>query len=142
MSGVAAALAAGAAQGVAVSLAALPDSISALQIDPDDAYAGFALYSTGSIGVVEGSALSYANVGTWRLSGASSDYEARVTVNSGSLTSGTTGSWLALSASREWYLARTTSGTSTATITVEIRRVSDSVVVASKSVTLTSTVEL
>lgn len=50
------------------------------------------------------------------------NYEARVTVTSGSLTSGTTGTWLALTSTRDWALQETSSGnTSLCTFTVEIR---------------------
>jgi hypothetical protein len=50
------------------------------------------------------------------------NYEARVTVTVGSLSSGTTGSWLALTSTRDWTLQETTPGnTSNCTFTVEIR---------------------
>jgi hypothetical protein len=50
------------------------------------------------------------------------NYEARVTVTVGSLSSGTTGSWLALTSTRDWTLQETTPGnTSICTFTVEIR---------------------
>lgn len=69
----------------------------------------------------------YTNVGpsdvlweTWRLSGASADYEVRATLTSGSVSSGTTGSWLALSTTREWTRGPTI-GFSHANLTIEIR---------------------
>lgn len=50
------------------------------------------------------------------------NYEARVTVTVGSLSSGTTGSWLALTSTRDWTLQETTPGnTSNCTFTIEIR---------------------
>ena len=48
--------------------------------------------------------VSYSTLETWLATGSAASYEARATVNTGSLTSGTTGSWLALSSSREWYV--------------------------------------
>jgi hypothetical protein len=41
---------------------------------------------------------------------APSDYEARATLNSGTMTSGTTGSWLALTSNRSWTLTQATVG--------------------------------
>lgn len=53
---------------------------------------------------------------------AAGNYEARVTVTVGSLTSGTTGTWLALTSTRDWARQETTPGnTSNCTFTVEIR---------------------
>lgn len=78
---------------------------------------------------------------TWRVLGASSDFEARATLTSGTITGGTFGSWLPLSTSRSWsstaaasgtYILgtmlveiRTTAGTilTSATITIEAERV-------------------
>jgi hypothetical protein len=55
--------------------------------------------------------------------GAVSDYEVRATVTSGSLTSGTTGSWLNCSTTRTWTLVNDAgdNSTITAVFTVEIR---------------------
>ena len=44
-------------------------------------------------------------------------YECRATLNSGTLSSGTTGSWLALTSTRTWTCANTAS----ANLTIEIR---------------------
>lgn len=44
-------------------------------------------------------------------------YEARATLNSGTLNGGTTGSWLALTSTRSWTCANTAS----ANLTIEIR---------------------
>lgn len=72
--------------------------------------------------------------GEWLVSGAASDYEVRATVNSGSLTSGPTGSWESLGTTRTWTLTRASVGTSSCVLLVEIRRVSDSVVVTSATI--------
>jgi len=67
---------------------------------------------------------------------APSDYEVQATLNAGTLTSGTTGSWLALSSNRSWTLTRATVGTATQVdLTIEIRRGSGAVL-ASANVTL------
>lgn len=67
---------------------------------------------------------------------APSDYEVQATLNSGTLTSGTTGSWLALSSNRSWTLTRAVVGAATQVdLTIEIRRGSGAVL-ASANVTL------
>lgn len=79
---------------------------------------------------------------TWLVSGAVGDYEARATVTSGALTSGTTGAWLNLGTTRSWNLTRTSDvvGTDTATMTIEVRVVATGVVIATESVTFTAEV--
>lgn len=67
---------------------------------------------------------------------APSDYEVRATLNSGTLTSGTTGSWLALTSNRSWTLTRVVIGAATQVdLTIEIRKGSGATL-ASASVTL------
>lgn len=60
--------------------------------------------------------------GWWRLAGLSSDFEIRCTVVSGSV-SGTTGSWLALSTTRDWSIIDSSDNGEDvfAEITLEIR---------------------
>jgi hypothetical protein len=54
---------------------------------------------------------------------APSDYEVRATLNSGSLSSGTVGSWLALTSNRSWSVSAVGSSSSqTADLTLEIRQ--------------------
>lgn len=77
--------------------------------------------------------------GEWKLSGAVADYEHRVTVVSGALTSGTTGSWLGGGTDREYTLARTTSGTSTVEMDVETRLVGGVNTLATARITLQAT---
>lgn len=63
-----------------------------------------------------------ATLETWRLSGATADYEAMATAVSGTISSGTVGSWIALTTSPEWSVTRSAPGTyKEATIAVEIR---------------------
>jgi len=67
---------------------------------------------------------------------APSDYECRATLNSGTLTSGTTGSWLALTSNRSWSLQQITIGQATQVdLTIEIRKGSGATL-ASATVTL------
>lgn len=67
---------------------------------------------------------------------APSDYEVRATLNSGTLSSGTTGSWLALTSNRSWTLTRVTVGAANQVqLTIEIRKGSGAAL-ASATVTL------
>ena len=67
---------------------------------------------------------------------APSDYEVQATLNSGTLTSGTTGSWLALTSNRSWTLTQATVGAAdTVDLTIEIRKGSGATL-ASATVTL------
>jgi hypothetical protein len=78
------------------------------------------------------------DAGDWIVPKASapSDYEVRATLVSGTLSTGTTGSWLALSSNRSWTLQRVTVGAATqVTLTIEIRKGSGAVL-ASATVTL------
>jgi len=89
---------------------------------------------------VQTSAGSYADVEDWitPTSAASGAYEVKATLNSGALTTGTTGSWLALSSTREWTV-ETSIGVVDANLTIEIRR--GSTVLDSATVTLSAQVE-
>lgn len=61
------------------------------------------------------------------------NYEIRATLVSGAVGSGTTGSWLAMTADREWVVS---ASDTLAVLTMEIRDVATSTVRASCSVTL------
>jgi hypothetical protein len=65
-----------------------------------------------------------------------SNYEVLVTVTSGSLSTGTAGSWLALSSTQTWTRTATIGTFNTCVFTVEIRRVGTSTVLDSATITL------
>ena len=69
---------------------------------------------------------------------AGGNYECKVTVNSGSLSTGTSGSWLALSSTRTWTRARGSLGTDNVNFTVEIRQVGSSTTLKSATIDLTA----
>ncbi len=98
--------------------------------------AGYRLHSSGVAQALNN--LVATTLETWRLSGASSDYEARAAAVSGSVSSGPVGTWVSLDTSPEWAVNRTVSGTyKEATITVEIRSAaSPFTVLASAQITL------
>ena len=72
-----------------------------------------------------------------------SNYEAYITVTGGSLTPGSaaTGTWVALSSTRYWYVQESRSGQSTTcTFTVQIRRVGTTTVLDTATITLEASV--
>jgi hypothetical protein len=79
--------------------------------------------------------------GTWNGSTtAGSGYEVKATVTSGSLTSGTTGSWLSLSSNRSWSKTDSTAGGSSAdaAFTLQIRAAGTTTVLDSATITLSA----
>lgn len=103
---------------------------------PSTATASYSLENDGDI------AVNGADDGDWITpkAAAGADYECRATVLSGSFTSGTFGSWLALNTTRTWTLVRSTIGTSTASMTLEIRRASDGTVLDSATINFSAEV--
>lgn len=67
--------------------------------------------------------------------GNAANYECFATVNAGSLSSGTSGSWLALTSTRTWGKS-TTNNDASVDITVDIRRVGTTTVLTSASIHL------
>lgn len=99
--------------------------------------ATYTLESDGDV-VTATTPLGSSDIGDWidPKANAPSDYEVRATLNSGTLTSGTTGSWLALTSNRTWTLGRVTVGVADQVeLTIEIRKGSGATL-ASATVTL------
>ena len=121
-------------QSIAVNLLGL-DPYDA-QPTPADATATYSLTS-GGLETATGASSS-----TWLLSGAASDYDVRATVVSGTLTTGTTGSWLNLGTTRTWTKVRTSniSGIDTVSLTIEISLAGAGVAIATATVDLTAEV--
>jgi hypothetical protein len=80
-----------------------------------------------------------ATLETWLVSGTVADFEAMVTVQSGALASGTTGSWLALSSTRTWTVSASPGNTSTCTFLVQIRDAATQTVLDSATITISVT---
>ena len=90
----------------------------------------------------DGSSNEGDTAGTWLVGSTNgAAYEAKVTVTSGSLSSGTTGSWVALSSDQTWRVSRSSLGTSTCTFTVQIGLAGTSTALDSATVTLSATVD-
>lgn len=106
---------------------------------PTNASVTYSLNSNGTISrVFNGNIFS---IGQWidPISAASEGYECRATLLSGTTPTGSLGTWLALTSDQAWFLSRTTVGTTTCQLTVEIRRASDATVLTSQTVTITAT---
>lgn len=107
---------------------------------PANAFCAFELQSDGDIQRYFGA--SNGDVGDWitpiSAAGGGAAYECRATLLSGTSPSGTLNTWLSLTSDRSWSLSRSTIGTTTCTLTIEIRRASDGTVLTSQSVTITA----
>lgn len=81
---------------------------------------------------------SWSSPFSWLLAGSASDFECRMTMNSGTNFSGSAlGTWLSLGTTRTWSHERSgTNGITTGTATLEIRRASTSTVLATATVTI------
>ena len=123
-----------------VSLVAAGDA-SDEQSFPSSSTADIELQSDGDI-VGEGTQFGGGALGEWITprSAAGGNYEARWTNTSGTLSSGTAGTWQALSTTRNYSVSQTGVGFKTCTGTLEIRRTVGGAVLDSKSVTLTAQV--
>ena len=106
---------------------------------PTVATAGYRLTSTGKAQKTgNGTSGAYADIADWVIpTSVAANYECRATVVSGSLSSGTTGSWLALTADRTWTVTASFA-TNVGVIDVEIRDASSTVVMATARITLTA----
>ncbi len=107
-----------------------PLTASNTRVEPLNATATYALNADGSVSATGGSPAP------WLVPQAGMTlFEARATVTSGSLSSGTTGAWLALGGTdRIWQRNQIGVGSSSATVLFEIRRIGDTTVLASASV--------
>lgn len=120
----------------AVSLALSDVFVTATRVASGTAVALYELRSTGDIFRTVNTTST--DIGDWITpkSAASAGYEVYATLNSGSLTGGTTGSWLALSSNRSWNVNQSTTGIKTAVIGLQIRKTGTTTVLASATITL------
>lgn len=102
------------------------------------ATAGYRINSGGTVDTLRNGAAT--GEGTWLLGGSAGDFEVFINVTSGSLSSGTAGSWVNLGSTQTWTRARTGPGVATCIFTVTIRDVATQTTQATATVTLTATV--
>lgn len=122
-------------------------TISNQSISDLDASAAYAYYFLTAGGQVEQSTsaggTSPTNLEQWCTpTSQASNYEALITVTSGVLSGGSgTGTWLALSTTRNWYVEEFTSGnTNICTFTVQIRRIGTATVLDTATIDLEAAV--
>jgi hypothetical protein len=109
--------------------------IQATSFTPANAEASYRLTNAGE--QQRGLNGAYATQSSWLVpSGTEGDYDVQVDMISGALTSGTTGTRLALSTTRTWLIQQTTVGVNTCQFTVTIRRTADNQVMDTATVTL------
>jgi hypothetical protein len=132
-----------------VTLAGLPDEINDFNLRPNKSYAGVAFHTNGNLDTVRSNVRgeeTHEVVGDWLASGVSSDYAIRVTKvgSSDNLTTGPMGVWTTVNDTQLYMyeVPGTSIGLKTGVFTIEIRRVSDSVVILSQSIILTANVEV
>lgn len=109
---------------------------------PSTATNGFQLNSTGKVYVNTNG--SYTYLQDWVTpNSAASDYECYVTVSSGTLSSGTTGAWIALSTTRDWTVVKAPPlGSKTCTFTIDIRKIGTTTVLKTATIDITAEVTL
>jgi hypothetical protein len=103
-------------------------------------YVSTASFSIGGSNSYSSSASTFAPTGTWLSVGSFSAYEVRLTLQSGTIGSGTLGSWLSLSSSNTWTNTADRGGSFSASQSgialMEIRTATTQVVVASTQLTI------
>jgi hypothetical protein len=120
--------------------AAPPLAVSINDAAPTDSEIGVpasAIYALNSDGTGSSTQDTPATF-TWLTTGLASQAEVRATYNSGTLSSGTTGSWLPMSSNNAWSCNRAANGTNFLNLTIEIRRASDGVVLDTATVSFTA----
>jgi hypothetical protein len=114
-------------------------SYTASAYSPSEATVGVRVGADGYLYVRTGG--SYTSRYAWVPAGrAASEYECQFTVSSGTLTSGSVGSWLACSAARTVELVRSVVGSESVVFTLEIRDVSTPADLTSAQITITALV--
>lgn len=99
-------------------------AVVASDFDRTIATAGVRFKSDGTIQTINGS-ITF-DFGAWVSPASSADeWEIRATLASGSVPTGTRGSWLPLTSTREWVLTRSSDGMYESDLTFEFRRVGD-----------------
>lgn len=101
------------------------------------ATAGYRLTSGGQI--EHNQQNIYSNVGEWITpTSQASNYEVFAALDFGTLSSGTTGSWLALSSNQEWTCFAAPNNLEQAIITLQIRRIGTTTILGSAQITITA----
>jgi hypothetical protein len=101
-----------------------------------NATATYRLSSGGTISGTQGTN-TIVTLGTWLPSGVGADYEVKATLTPGTDTpTGSLGAFVSLGVTKTWQLVSTGPGVLESELTIEIRRVSDSVVIQTAVITM------
>lgn len=130
----------GASAASAASVQLTGQTVSAGATSPSTATAS---YSVANTGLVRGqvNADPATTIETWLLSGASSSYDVRATIISGSVSTGTIGAWENLATTRTWTRARTLTGFSSVSLSIELRPAGGGTTLATATINIDATVE-
>lgn len=131
----------------AVAVAISNQNLDGTATSPGSADARYQLTSGGDVQTRESPAATFTDVGDWITpkSAAGSDYEARMTKQSGNgtLDFGTEATWESLGTTRTWGISHSSIGTARTYVGLcEIRRASDGTVVASATIDFSALVSV
>ena len=113
-------------------------SAKATRPEPGTATATLSVSNIGAVvRTINGSGTS---LYTWLIVGAASDYDVRATHISGTVPTGTFGSWLNCGTTRSWSLSQGSLGTTTGSFTVELSQAGLATPIASATFTLTASI--
>jgi hypothetical protein len=117
-------------------------NLSDFELDPNDATCYYQINSNGNVyGTNVGVPLDLLE--QWATpTSIASQYEVFATLNTGSLSSGTTGSWLSLGTTRLWSVTRTTVGARVANMTMEVRKIGTATVLDTWTIEIEALVEI
>lgn len=106
-------------------------------VSPTACSATLQLTNTGVLNTITTDGGTIAISGEWLVgSNSGASFEAFVTVTAGTLTSGTTGSWVSLGTTQNWTKTQSATGASTVTFTIQIRETSTQIVRGTATITL------
>lgn len=113
-----------------------------LTINPSICTVSYQLTSAGVENIFTTSS-GLSAIGNWitPTGAAGGNYETRATLNTGTLSSGTTGAWTALSSTQTWSVVQSGVGSKNCNFTVEIRATSSGTVLSSAVVDLTAVMD-
>jgi hypothetical protein len=117
-------------------------TLSDFQLDPNDAICYYRINSNGNVyGTSVG--IPFDLLEQWATpTSIASQYEVYATLNTGSLSGGTTGSWLSLGTTQDWWVERTSIGSKVANMTMEVRKIGTSTVLDTWTIEIEALVEI
>lgn len=106
-------------------------------VNPTACSATLQLTNTGVLNTITTDGGTIAVAGEWLVgSNSGASFEAFVTVTAGTLTSGTTGSWVSLGTTTSWTKTQSAIGSGVVTFTLQIREAATQIVRGTATITL------